>query len=148
MGKAQYIEVVGLGIATGVVGAFGALLPARIELGSAVLGAAALLLGQGLVRDLLRLRAARAARVEAPGPSRTVTCVCAESTIGVVAILVGLCLVFAASPLVLRVPRFGWCAGVGAVLFFGFLVRNVVFDWRELRLRFESDHTAPVVWKK
>jgi hypothetical protein len=118
------------------------------------LGAAALLLGQGLVRDLLRLRAARAARAaraeaaEAAGPVRTVTCVCAESTIGVVAILVGLSLVISASAVVLRVPHFGWCAGVGGVLLFGFLVRNVVFDWRALRLRIERDHAALVVWKK
>ena len=73
---------------------------------------------------------------------------CAESTVGVVAILIGMGLVFSASPVVLRVPRFGWCAGVGGVLLFGFLVRSVVFDWRALRLRIESDHAAIVVWKK
>ena len=79
MSPAEKVEVGGIAIFVGVMAALRAHLPARLELGDAVLGAAALLLVQGLVRDLARLRAARRLAGQSP---RKVTCMCAESTCG------------------------------------------------------------------
>ena len=145
MKKSDLLELFAVAVVTGGVAAARGLLPTRIELGNVVLGAAALLLFQGLIRDLVRVRAARRA---AAASTRTVTCMCAESTIGVTVILVGLVLVFATSPVVLRLPRYGWPGGVAAVMLFGFAIRNLVLDWRERRFRFESDHAVIVAWKK
>ncbi len=138
-------EIVGI---LGVVGAVvlaRSRLPARAEVGELVLGVAALLLTQGLIRDLVRLRAARAlAREGAP----KITCVCVESTLGLTAILAGTLLVFAMSPMALRVPTLAWPSGVAFVMGFGFVTRHLVFDWRALSLRWEPDHAGVVVWRK
>ncbi len=85
------------------------------------------------------------ARVEGEAPR--VTCVCAESTLGVSAIVGGIFLVFGTSPLVLPVPSLGWPMAVGVVALFGFATRHLVFDWRARRLRWEPDHAGVVVWR-
>lgn len=138
-------EIVGIGSVVAVTALARHSLPARIEVGEAVLGMAALLLVQGLVRDLVRLRGARAA---AKSGAPRITCVCAESTIGATAILAGVLIVFAMTPVSLRVPSFAWPIGVGLVMVFGFSTRHLVLDWRERRLRWEPNHGGIVAWKK
>jgi hypothetical protein len=145
MSPAEKVEVAGIVVVVGVIAALRTHLPARIELGDVVLGAAALLLVQGLVRDLARLRAARRLAAQSP---RKVTCMCAESTIGATAIFAGLILVFVATPVVLRPPAFVWPVAVAAVMVFGFLTRSLVLDWREKRFRWETDHNVNVAWRK
>lgn len=120
-------------------------LPAKIELGDAVLLAAGLLLVQGLVRDLLRIRAARRSR---NAQTHRVTCVCAESTLGVSLIATGALLVFVASPVMLHVPPFGWPVAAALVTSFGFATRHLVIDWRARRFRWEPNHAGVVTWKK
>ena len=119
-------------------------LPAKIEVGEAVLLAAVLLLVQGLVRDLVGQRIARA---QAAGPLARITCVCAESTIGVGLIVAGALLVLAWSPIVLRTPAVTWPIAVAIVMVFGFATRHLVIDWRARRLRWEPNHAGVVVWK-
>lgn len=138
-------EKVAIAVLVGGVALVRARLPVKIELGEAVLASAALLLVQGLIRDLVRLRMARA---QAKHSAPRVTCVCAESTLGASAIVIGMLLVFALSPVVLRVPPIAWPIAVGLVSVFGFATRHLVLDWRTRRLRWEPDHTGVVVWKK
>jgi hypothetical protein len=138
-------ELVAIVVVVGLVAAARGWLPVRVEIGNVVLGAAALLLFHGLLRDLVRVRAARRA---AAASARTVTCVCAESTIGLGVIVAGLVMVFGFTPIVVHVPAYAWPLGVLAVMSFGFLTRNLVLDWRERRLRWESDHSVAVAWKK
>jgi len=145
MGSADKVELALIVVVVGAVAGLRSYLPTRLELGDGVLFAAALLLVQGLVRDLARLRAAR--RLAAANP-RKVTCMCAESTIGATAIFAGLILVFLATPVVLRLPSFAWPAGVASVMVFGFLTRSLVLDWRERRFRWEPDHNVNVAWRK
>jgi hypothetical protein len=139
------IEALVIALVTVAVALVRARLPIHTELADVVLGAAALLLSQGLVRDLVRLREARRAAAAAP---RKITCVCAESGIGVSAIVAGLVLVAVVSPIVLHVPSFAWPLGVAGVMVFGFTTRHLVLDWRERRFRWEAGHDGTVVWKK
>jgi hypothetical protein len=106
-----------------------------------LLGAVALLL-QGLARDLGRLVDAR--RASEP---RRVTCVCLESTVGLAAIVAGAALALGWTAVRVNLSPLTWPAGLAAVLAFGVLTRDVVFDWRLLRLRREADHQASVRWR-
>ena len=137
-------EKVGIAILVACFALIRGQLPAKIELGEAVLAAAGLLLVQGLLRDLLALRIARAKTKE---PATRVTCVCVESTLGLSLIVAGALLVFGTSPVVLRIPAIGWPITAGLVAVFGFATRHLVVDWRTRRLRWEPDHLGVVVWK-
>ena len=145
MSPAEKIEVGAIVVIVGVVAGIRSQLPARLELGDAVLFAAALLLVQGLIRDLARVRAARRLAAQSP---RKVTCMCAESTIGATAIFAGLILVFLLTPVILRPPAFAWPISFAAVTLFGFATRHLVLDWRERRFRWEPDHNVTVAWRK
>ena len=138
-------EIAGIVLFVSAIALARSYLPNRIEVGEAILAGAATLLVQGLIRDLVRLRASRAA---AKAGTPRITCVCAESTLGVTAILAGILLVFAMSPMVVRVPAFAWPVCVGLVLVFGFSTRHLVLDWRERRFRWEPNHDGTVAWKK
>lgn len=137
-------EKVGIVLLVGAVTLGRGMLPSKIDIGEAVLLSAALLLVQGLVRDIVRLRMARA---RSTGTVARVTCVCAESTLGVSLIVIGALLVFGTNPFVLRIPAVGWPSAVGLVAAFGFATRHLVIDWRTRRLRWEPDHMGVVVWK-
>ena len=139
------LEILGIALFVGVIALVRAKLPSRVEVGDGALGVAALLLAQGLVRDVVKLRAARVAARGGQGPR--ITCVCAESTLGVAGILAGAWLAFALSPVVVRVPPLAWPALAAFVTSFGFVTRHLVFDWRAGRLRWEADHDGVVVWK-
>jgi hypothetical protein len=132
----ERIEVAGLAILTAAAAAFARQLPHRVALADVLLVGAAFLLVQGLVRDVGRLaQARRDARTARPA----VMCVCVESTVGVAAIVAGAVLLFAWTPIVFSPTRLAWPLGVAALGAFGFVTRNVVFDWK--RRRFASDPT-------
>lgn len=124
-----------------VVAALSPRLPQAPAIGDLVLFGAVVLLLQGLARDLWRVRASRG-----EGETRAVTCVCVESTVGVTAIVAGLLLTLGLHAGSVRLPPMAWPIGAAAVLSFGTAVRNLVFDWRALRLRREPDHRARVIW--
>jgi len=117
-------------------------LPRHVEVGEAILFAAAFLLTQGLVRDLFRLRSARA---KAKSGATRVTCVCAESTIGLGSIVIGALLVFAPNVFVVRVPAIAWPIAAAIVGMIGLSLRSLVFDWKTRRVRIERDHATVVV---
>ena len=99
---------------------------------------AALILGQGLVRDLARM----AVSPRSKGPGRKFVCLCAESTLGIVLLVLG------AGGLTLlgveetRTLTQGMLAGlVGGLLALGFFAKDYVFSVRR-----ETDHASIVIW--
>lgn len=120
--------------------------PRHLLLGEMLVGGAGLLLGQGLVRDLARLRARNVA--ERTGEAQVITCMCVESTLGVGVITAGCILLFAWSPVTLAMSRLLWTGCVGAILTFGFCTKDLVMDWRERRIRREANHALPLLWKR
>lgn len=136
MKPAEKLEVAALAAVAGW--ALFAPFPPRVALADLLLGGAAFLLLQGLLRDLWRLRSERgAASAVVRAPLR---CVCLESTVGVGAIVSGCLLLFGWAPIVLDVSRFTWPAGIAALGAFGFLTRNLVLDWTTRRLRRDPHH--------
>jgi hypothetical protein len=131
-------EIVALGFLTAAVGLASAALPRRVGLADLLLCGAVFLLVQGLVRDVARLRRDR--RAAAGAAHSDLRCVCVESSLGVGAIVAGSVLLFAWTPIVLNVVRVAWPLGIAALGGIGFLVKDVVFDWKERRLRRDPGH--------
>jgi hypothetical protein len=125
--------------AVGMLVLLRARLPRVVPFGDLLLLGAAALLLQGLARDLGRLVDARRA-----SESREVTCVCLESAVGLSAIVAGAALSLGWTAVRVNVAPLTWPASLAAVLAFGVLTRDVVFDWRLFRLRREADHGAKV----
>jgi hypothetical protein len=140
MTSAEKREVAALFLVTVVVATLSAFFPRRVALADVLLGGAAFLLVQGLVRDVGRLRAERAAARATPSPP--LRCVCLESTLGIGAIVAGTVLLFAWTPIVLPAGRLAWPVGAAALGAFGFLTKDVVFDWKARTLRRDVRHGA------
>ena len=119
------------------------LLPVSLPAGSFALVAAALLLGQGLVRDLWL-------KYGAPGvpslSSSSRTSVCAESGLGVVGVLAGGALLGAGAGGQLAMTALRWALLVWSVGALGFGLKDVVLDLRARRWRIEKDHRSIVIW--
>lgn len=125
------------------------LLPASLAFGEVVMAAAAGLLGQGLIRDLHLKYVARhepeAACALTPGAPRGAA-MCMESVIGMALICFGALLLFSGDtrPVALDAGRWGF--GVAALGLAGFLLKDVVIDFRTRGLRIEKAHRNVVFW--
>lgn len=140
-------------IELGLIGATGAglfvlapVLSSEMEIGDLVLYASALLLLQGLLRDVWLLIKARNGAPAAA--QRAARCTCAESTVGVAGLAIGAALVgFGWSK---PVTMDAWLWGIPAVLVLmtGFLIKDYVLESRPWRIRRDSDHVNILVrWK-
>jgi hypothetical protein len=101
--------------------------------------AAAVLLGQGLLRDLARLALASVGGVPR-APLRRLRCLCAESTLGLGLLGAGLLLLLAGLEEPVRIDRPRLLAGLVVLLGVGFLAKDYV-----LVVRREEDHGSIAV---
>lgn len=101
-----------------------------LRFGSAVAYASALFLGQGLVRDLVRL-----ALEGRKAPTRTLRCLCAETTVGLVALGAGLGLLLLGIEDTVELGATNASLTVAGVLLAGFFAKDYV-----LVVRKERDH--------
>jgi hypothetical protein len=104
-----------------------------VSLGTLVCYAAIVILGQGLVRDLVRLLL----RSGPPAKRERLVCLCAESTIGMGLVAAGAALLLVGSTAPLVVDRGELVAGLGSLFTFGFFAK----DW-VLVLRRVEDHAS------
>jgi hypothetical protein len=138
MTRAEIVEIVLIAAAIPAA----ALAPGRdvtwtLAFGKVVGYSAALLLGQGLLRDVLHLALVR----RAPGEGRRIACLCAESTLGLVlvAAAVGLTLIGIEDTVALGAA--GRAALVAAIVGTGFVAKDYVISVRK-----ERDHASVIVW--
>lgn len=108
----------------------------EVPLGPLIAYAAAVVLGQGLVRDLVRV-AWRRAR---PRPTERAACLCAESSVGLTLVAVGLGLTVLGDPRPVLVTGPRLTVGVALLLAFGFVAK----DWVVVLRRVE-DHGSIAV---
>lgn len=108
---------------------------------------AALILAQSLLRDLWLL--SRLRRSPTGVQRRAASCMCVESTVGLVGVLIGSILLGAGGSATLRIQPWGWAALVGLAMSFAFLLKDFVIEWKPWRIVRDKDHVnIAVVWKR
>jgi sterol desaturase/sphingolipid hydroxylase (fatty acid hydroxylase superfamily) len=126
---------------------FAPLLPNSLNIGLLLLGVSALLLLQGLIRDL-RLLANKRGNPQ-PDLQRKIRCMCAESTIGTTGIIAGAAILGVGIDYSIGLSQFGWCIIFIVVMTIGFLIKDYVIEWNPFHLRKDKDHINIVfTWKK
>ena len=128
--KLEKGELVAIPLALALLYAFTRELSWSPRFGALVAYASALFLGQGLVRDVVRLgiEGRKKATVK-------LLCMCAETTIGVVALVAGLAVLGIGIKDTVTLGGLGLTALAGAILAFGFVAKDYV-----LVLRKVTDH--------
>ena len=122
-------------------------LPSTLSVGVLLLGVSALLLLQGLVRDLWLLANKRGN--PQPDLQRKIRCMCAESTIGTTGIIAGAAILGVGIDDSISLNQLGWCVLVMVVMTIGFLIKDYVIEWNPFHLRKDKDHINIVfTWKK
>ena len=108
-------------------------LPDKVGIGNLLLGVSALLLFQGLVRDLWLLT--RKKRAAHPGPLRKSRCLCVESTVGATGIIAGIVLLGSRIDLSMVMNAWVWSFLVMVTMSIGIVIKNYVVEWGPLRVR-------------
>ena len=103
-------------------------MPEALPAGSVALVCAVVLLGQGLARDLWLKLVVRIPDTCAVGAQ-----ICAESAVGISAIVAGALLLASGVGGIVTLSPWRWAGLLGATLLFGYAIRDVVFDFRRMR---------------
>jgi hypothetical protein len=147
MSLAEKVELTLIVAGAVVFYALAPVLPKHVTLGNLLLGASALLLLQGLLRDLWLL--AKTKRKPPQNPPRTASCMCVESIIGITGVLAGLILVGCGIAVTVPMGRPGWCLFALLALGTGFFIKDYVVEFKPWRIRRDKDHVNIIVrWKR
>lgn len=136
-----------IALATGGVFLAAPWLPPSLSIGRIILIAAAALLFQSLLRDLWILARARRSGAGS-GKQRKARCMCIESTVGMIGVVVGGLLIFSGLGAAMPMPAWAWAVGAATVLTSGYLVKDWVLTWKPWGLVRDPDHLNIIVtWK-
>ena len=117
-----------------------------MSLGRLLLNASAFLLFQGLIRDLWILTRNRSSKINRE--QNKASCICLESTVGMIGILTGALLLGIGVNQSLILPGWGLTIMFAFILSVGFLIKNTVLQWNPWRIYQDKDHMNIVfVWK-
>ena len=114
-----------------------------LTLGEAVLYLSALLLAQGLVRDLALLLRNRSAAHG--GVFQESQCLCLESAIGVAGVVAGAMLFVSPNAQFLAIADWQASLAVAATLAAGFFIKDLVITWNPLGIRREKNPLSVIV---
>ena len=121
-------------------------LPSKMGVGTLLLWASALLLFQGLVRDVWLLRKAKVAKQTAP--VRKLSCMCVESTVGAIGVIIGMALLGVDLDKLVGMNRCAWSLLPMLTVSIGFVIKELVVTWNPWRILREKDHLNIVfTWK-
>jgi hypothetical protein len=146
MTRAEWIEVLLIGILAPMSWLAWPYFPSPIPLWQIVLGVSILLLLQSLVRDVaILLRTRRSASNE---PRKEAQCFCLESTVGVTGVVAGAALVGLDSSTNVTISRWDFFLAVAGTMALSFIIKDLVISWKPLGVRREKDHLNLIVrWK-
>ena len=119
----------------------------KIGLGRLFLYASALLLLQSLIRDLWILFSSRSIKLR---HQKKIRCVCLESSIGMVGVLVGAILLgLGVDQNLALIDKWAITILLMVVLGIGYYIKDYVFQWNPWRIYRDKDHLNIVfVWKE
>jgi len=125
------------------LGLGGVILPSSLSLGRIILFFSALLLFQGLVRDVSLL--IRDRHITQDVPAKAAHCLCMESSIGILGVTLGLFIWATGVQQSLTMTSPLWSLIILLVLLFGFFIKDYVIAWKPLHIRKEKDHLNLIV---
>jgi hypothetical protein len=143
MTRADQIEITTIAAASTATWLIPAYIFSDLTLGEATLYLSALLLAQGLVRDLLMLLRNRSAAHG--GTFQESQCLCLESAIGVAGVIAGSALLGSFGAMSLPVDHLEFFLAVTATLAIGFLLKEFVITWNPLGIRREKNPLSVIV---
>lgn len=121
-------------------------LPNQMDIGQLLLAMSAFLLLQSLIRDLWLLANQRGTQ---PELQRKIRCMCAESTVGMTGIIVGIVLLGVGIDASLPMSNLSWSILVMAIMSLGFIMKDYVIEWNPFRLHKDLDHINIIfTWNK
>ncbi len=112
-------------------------LPKEMPIGHLILAISALLLFQSLIRDLVLLARKKKA---AKNQSRSIRCICLESSVGVTGILLGASVLGLGISYPIIMGRWGWSILTLLVLMTGFMIKDFVVESRPWRIVRDKNH--------
>ena len=139
----EKVELLLICIVAGAAWFFAARLPHQLAAGEVIAYSSAFLLFQGLLRDLW---IKYVAKPEAPAQPRKFACMCMESTVGAAGVIAGLTVLLCGIRTSVQLPLFFWPALVLVVGAIGFLIKDLVIDWKTWKVRREKDHQSVIPW--
>ncbi len=147
MNITEKTELLLIGLVGGVIWFIQPMLPTSMLVARLILYGAALLLLQGLVRDLWLLFQSRGN--EAKETKKAMQLMCLESTIGGLGILIGAGLSIIGFAREVEMFAWTWLILVVVVLVLGFLIKDLVIEWAPWRIRRDKNHMNIIFsWKK
>jgi hypothetical protein len=138
MTRAEKTELVIIPLVGITVFLFGERLPLLIGVGSMLITASALLLLQGLLRDLWLL--SKSKTVQQSGEQQKAFCICLESTVGSTGIVAGFIILGSNLNMPVLISPLLWGFLAGAVLTTGFIIKAFIVELRPFRIRRAKDH--------
>jgi hypothetical protein len=141
LSRAEKTEASLIGLSVAGMAAGSMRLPSALDLGTLVTVAALALLLQGFFRDLWILYRSRGQR-ERP---ETATCICAESAIGLSGVLIGVVASIAWVKVPIALKPWHWPALAVLVWGLGFVIKDIVIQWRPWAVRRIKNHGSIVV---
>ena len=115
-------------------------LPTFVSLANLILWSAALLLLQSLVRDLSILWQRKRIAQTVKTKGREAACFCAESTIGIIGIVVGGVLLFVGIGGSINMTTLSWVVLALVVLSLGYFLKSYVLQWNPWKIVKDPDH--------
>lgn len=113
-------------------------LPKELPLGHLILIASALLLFQGLIRDLFLLSQKK--QMQQKEQYRSMRCMCLESSVGTTGILLGASMLGLGVSQPIIMGRWGWSVLALLVLATGFLIKDFIVKSRPWRIIRDKNH--------
>lgn len=119
--------------------------PMHMNIGQLLLAISAFLLLQSLIRDLWLLANQRGKQ---PDLQRKIRCMCAESTIGLTGIIMGIVLLGSGIDFSLPMSNLSWSILVMAIMSLGFIMKDYVIEWNPFRVYKDLNHINIIfTWK-
>lgn len=134
----EKVEIVFIFCTVGAVWRLAHLLPDSLQLGWSFALGSLILLFQGFFRDLYLLYLQKAHRQDQP--KRKMKCMCLESTLGTIGILIGITLALIVPDTEFPVNQLGWVVFVAVIMALGFGGKDLVVTWKPFGLHRDPDH--------
>ena len=136
--KPAIIEFILILIVTAIVWFAADFAPTKLSIGEIIIFSAAVMFIQSLVRDIWIKFAVK------PDPSEDDVgrCMCLESTLGTVVLMIGVFVSIFSAPITVTVTSIFWPILVFSILIFDFIIKDFIVEWAKFRIRRVPNHAS------